>query len=93
MDFFGKDPIGQCERCSEEIYSEDYIYNEKVLCPVCREYVERDIAIVDFAKSYPSTLFEYLRECGVVSGDEKILEVLRDFREWVQEDFDRWVVS
>lgn len=96
-------PVGQCERCYGEIYNYDNSYNGVVLCRECREYIDTDEAIIDFACAYPGTpenkfqdgaLVEYFRECGISSdGGDVILAVLRDFRDWMRDKFDRWVVT
>lgn len=93
MCYFDQEPIGQCEICGGEIYNNDYIYNEVVMCRDCYQEAHSDDAIVEYIKAYPEDIVRYFQDVGVASGVDFVLAVLRDFRDFVQKDFDKWVVS
>ena len=87
------EPVGYCSHCWEEVYTDDYLYEGSLLCDRCHAFANSREAILKFAEAYPHEFFDYLREAGIISEFEPIIEVLQDYKEWRRDAFDEWVVS
>lgn len=81
--------VAQCEWCKGDIYNDNHVYNGDVICPQCAAFAEKPESVIKFIKAYPALFIDYLNEEILENRDE----VLADFRDWAQEQFDRWLRS
>lgn len=90
--FEDRTPIGECAHCHEEVYDER-IYDGQLVCKHCEDFALSDRAIVEYIDAYPEQFKEYLTEAGLISEEPMVLQMLRDYRDWNRDHFDRWVLS
>lgn len=81
-----------CTSCRDEIDNTFYEIEGNPVCSRCFVYSKSDEAVVDFVQAYPGSFIDYLKEC-MVSTPELIVEMLRDYREWNNREYIKWVLS
>ena len=86
------EPKYVCNRCLQGLWTDDYMYNEKVLCEECYKAIEKPETIIEFIKAYPEKFAEYLDECNLSGISDELNAVISDYREWRDEDYNEWVV-
>ena len=75
----GPDPRAECAHCGEDVYTDDYMVDGEIVCPVCGEYWNsRDIAM-DFARVYPESTIEFLKAAIDCDWFEEFAEDLKEF--------------
>lgn len=81
-----------CEWCGGEIYSDDYVHEEHIICKNCAEYAESFEAVADFIDAYPRSFISYLREM-VGEGVQFAVELVKDYRDFEEGAFSTWLNS
>lgn len=84
--------FGYCSHCGGELYNEDYVLAGCPVCDECYAYSRTYGAVVDYIRAYPERFFAYLDELRV-SDVDFALELLDDYRNEADIDYDGWIAS
>lgn len=81
-----------CEQCGAEIPGPELSLGDRFVCDRCfREYLN-PLTVSEFVKSDPAMFAEFIEEWAM-SGVDEALSLLRQYRDWNENEYERWFRS